>query len=84
MANGEAWDCQGGGGIRSQMVGVGCGRSEAEVAGSCSGGTNGLSDGVSGLDLLRDKDGNFDESSRYRGSTYKAGVRSGDGGTGLI
>ncbi|GJX92871.1 hypothetical protein Tco_0347457 [Tanacetum coccineum] len=33
----------------------------------CSGGgTNGGSDGGSGLDLLRDEDGNFDESSRCR------------------
>nr|GEV83831.1 hypothetical protein [Tanacetum cinerariifolium] len=33
----------------------------------CSGGgTDGGSDGESGLDLLQDKDGNSDESSRYQ------------------
>ncbi|GKA84748.1 hypothetical protein Tco_0806402 [Tanacetum coccineum] len=53
------------------------------------GGTDGGSDGESGLDLLRDKDGNSGESSGWtrlvdRDRPYKAGVRSGDGGAGLI
>ncbi|GJV72512.1 hypothetical protein Tco_1492507 [Tanacetum coccineum] len=55
---------------------------------SGSGGTDGGSDGESGLDLLRDEDGNSDESSgcrtRLAGRDWVASVQSGDGGTGLM
>nr|GEZ70469.1 hypothetical protein [Tanacetum cinerariifolium] len=36
---------------------------------SCGGGIDGGSDDESGLDLLRDKDGNYDESSRYQSTS---------------